>query len=95
MLEENYSLSLAGFTGGRCLARWILDHPYEVAGKTVLDVGSGSGLVAIACAMAGAKETCALDNDPVAIEVIHQNAKANNVSLETKLGSFMDPRVFD
>ena len=41
--------------GGQALARYLLDHPGEVAGRVVLDFGSGSGLVAIAAAKAGAE----------------------------------------
>src|ERR1700724_2785749 len=43
------------WAGGQALARYVLDHPSEVAGKTVFDVGTGSGLVAIAAMKAGAK----------------------------------------
>ena len=43
------------WAGGQALARYLLDHPGEVAGREVLDFGSGSGLVAIAAAMAGAR----------------------------------------
>ncbi|NWM20010.1 methyltransferase, partial [Escherichia coli] len=40
--------------GGLALARFVLDRPETVAGKRVLDLGTGSGLVAIAAAKAGA-----------------------------------------
>ena len=43
------------WAGGQALARYLLDHPAEVAGRVVLDFGSGSGLVAIAAAKAGAR----------------------------------------
>ncbi|HEX3945457.1 MAG TPA: 50S ribosomal protein L11 methyltransferase, partial [Rhizomicrobium sp.] len=42
------------WAGGQALARYLLDNPHEVAGRSVLDFGSGSGLVAIAAAKAGA-----------------------------------------
>src|SRR5437762_13825710 len=42
------------WAGGQALARYLLDNPPEVAGRLVLDFGSGSGLVAIAAAKAGA-----------------------------------------
>ena len=43
------------WAGGQGLARYVLDHPETVAGRHVLDVASGSGLVAIAAAKAGAR----------------------------------------
>ncbi|MGA2088934.1 MAG: methyltransferase, partial [Stellaceae bacterium] len=49
--------------GGQALARYILDHPEAVDGKTVLDIGAGCGLVAIAAARAGARVTSA-EPDP-------------------------------
>jgi len=50
--------------GGRqALARYLLDHPETVRGKSVLDFGSGSGLVAIAAAKAGAASVLAADID--------------------------------
>ena len=42
------------WASGQVLAAYILEHPQLVAGKRVLDFGSGSGVVAIAAAMAGA-----------------------------------------
>ena len=42
------------WAGGQALARYLLDHPEMVAGRSVLDFGAGSGLVAIAAAKAGA-----------------------------------------
>ena len=41
------------WAGGQALARYLLDHPEIVAGREVLDIGSGSGIVAIAAAKAG------------------------------------------
>src|SRR4051812_50180317 len=41
------------WAGGQALARYLLDHPETVAGKRVLDIGAGSGLVAIAAGKAG------------------------------------------
>jgi predicted nicotinamide N-methyase len=68
--------------GGQALARYILDHPSQVSGKTVLDFGSGSGLVAIAAAKAGAYCACASEIDPLAITAIELNALANGVFIE-------------
>jgi len=71
--------------GGLALARHVLDHPKTVAGKRVLDLGAGSGLVAIAAALAGAGEARAVDVDPYAITATRLNAAANGVVVETIL----------
>ena len=65
--------------GGQALARYVLDHPAVVAGRGVLDLGSGSGLVAIAAAMAGAATVLASEIDPLAVAAIGLNARANAV----------------
>jgi predicted nicotinamide N-methyase len=67
------------WAGGQGLARYILDHPGTVAGRSVLDIASGSGLVAIAAAKAGAAQVMASDIDPLALAVIKINAEANAV----------------
>lgn len=69
------------WAGGQALARYLLDHPEVVAGRRVLDVASGSGLVAIAAARAGAAQVAAVDVDPEAVAAAHRNAKANGVAL--------------
>jgi predicted nicotinamide N-methyase len=68
------------WAGGQALARYILDHPETVRGKHVLDFASGSGLVAIAAAKAGASKVEACDIDAFAGEAITINAHANGVS---------------
>lgn len=72
--------------GGLALARHVLDHPKIVAGKRVLDLGSGSGLVAIAAAEAGAAHILAADIDRYAIAAIPLNAAANGVTVDTYHG---------
>ena len=69
------------WAGGQALARHVLDHPDLVRGKRVLDFASGSGLVAIAAAMAGARSVVAVDIDPFAAAAIAINAEANGVSV--------------
>ncbi|MCW2314662.1 putative nicotinamide N-methyase [Rhodoblastus acidophilus] len=69
------------WAGGQALARYILDHPETVAGKRVLDFASGSGLVAIAAAKAGAARVEACDIDAFALEAMRLNAEANNVTI--------------
>jgi len=72
------------WAGGQALARYILDHPETVKRRRVLDLASGSGLVAIAAAMAGAAEVIANDIDAFAISAIALNAEANKVSLQSE-----------
>ncbi len=68
--------------GGLALARHVLNHPQVVAGKRVLDLGAGSGLVAIAAGLAGAGEVRAVDVDPYAVTATRLNAAANGVTVE-------------
>jgi predicted nicotinamide N-methyase len=68
------------WAGGQALARHILDHPALVRGRTVLDFGAGSGLVAIAAAMAGARVTAA-EIDAFATAAIALNAVLNGVEI--------------
>ena len=69
--------------GGQALARYLLDHCDLVTGRRVLDLGSGSGLAAIAAAVAGARSVLATDVDPFAIAAIGLNATINNVAVAT------------
>jgi predicted nicotinamide N-methyase len=69
------------WAGGQALARYLLDHPGVVAGRRVIDLASGSGLVAIAAARAGAAAVTAYDVDPLAVAAIAVNAAVNDVSV--------------
>lgn len=70
------------WAGGQALARYVLDNPCCVSGKTVLDFGSGSGLVAIAAARSGARSVLACDIDAFAAAAIAMNAEVNGVAVE-------------
>ena len=72
--------------GGLALARHVLDRPEIVAGRRVLDLGAGSGLVAIAAAKAGASAVSASDCDPYALAALRLNAAANGVALAAVFG---------
>ncbi len=69
------------WAGGQALARYVLDHPEIVRGKTVLDVATGSGLVAIAAARAGARAVTAVDIDAFCAVAVGLNAAANGVDV--------------
>lgn len=78
------------WAGGQALARYILDHPDLVRGKRVLDLASGSGLVAIAAALAGAAETTANDIDPMCEAAVGLNAELNSVAIHYLAGSLLE-----
>lgn len=69
------------WAGGTVLARHLAAHPETVAGRRVLDLGSGSGLVAIAAAQAGAAAVYATDLDPYARAATALNAGENGVAV--------------
>jgi predicted nicotinamide N-methyase len=69
------------WAGGQALARHVLDHPALVAGRRVVDFASGSGLVAIAAARAGAAEAVAVDVDPFCRAAVALNAELNGVAI--------------
>lgn len=71
------------WAGGQALARYLLDNPALVAGKRVVDLGTGSGLTAIAAGLAGAASVLAADIDALAIAAVRLNAGANGVTFDT------------
>lgn len=83
--------------GGLALARYVLDHPQIVTGRRVLDLGAGSGIVAIAAAKAGAAEVVAADVDRYAIAAIALNAGINDVEVRPLLRDLLaeEPPVVD
>ena len=79
----------AAWPGGQVLARYVLDRPAVVAGRAVLDLGSGSGLVAVAAAMAGADTVTASEIDPFGAAAIPLNAQLNAVSVISVVGDVL------
>ena len=78
------------WAGGQALARYVLDHPAEVAGRFVLDFGAGSGLVAIAAAKAGAARVLAAEIDHFAAAAIAANAALNEVAVTVTTADVID-----
>jgi len=72
--------------GGRALVPFLAERPDAVAGRRVLDVGSGSGLVSIAAARAGAAEIFTIDVDPYAVVATELNTRRNGVAATCLLG---------
>lgn len=71
------------WASGLALARWIAAHPEHVAGRQVLDFGSGSGIAGLAAARAGAARVVCCDLDPLALKACRANAQVNAVQIET------------
>ncbi len=67
--------------GGLTLARYLLEHPENVLGRSVVDVASGCGVVAIAAALAGAGKVLAHDTDALAVRATRMNARLNGVGV--------------
>jgi predicted nicotinamide N-methyase len=78
------------WAGGQALARYVLDHPAEIAGRMVLDLAAGSGLVAIAAAKAGASAVRAVEIDPRAVAAVSLNAAVNGVAVTADLADILD-----
>ncbi|MNH53313.1 Ribosomal protein L11 methyltransferase [compost metagenome] len=78
------------WAGGQALARWLLDHPDQVAGKRVIDLATGSGLVAVAAMKAGAASVLAADIDPFCAAAVAANAQSNGVEI-----AFTDANLLD
>lgn len=73
---------LAFGTGAHATTRLCVELLSELERGSVLDVGSGSGVLAIAACRLGFAPVVAVDVDPVAVGVTRDNAVANGVSLE-------------
>ncbi|MFC4021940.1 class I SAM-dependent methyltransferase [Micromonospora sp. GCM10011542] len=78
------------WAGGQGLARYVTDHPELVAGRRVLDLAAGSGLVAIAAARGGAASVRAVEVDELAVAAVALNAAANEVRVDAELGDILD-----
>ncbi|MEM1023995.1 MAG: 50S ribosomal protein L11 methyltransferase [Myxococcota bacterium] len=63
----------------------MLDHPEDFVGRRWLDVGAGSGLVALAAARGGARAG-AIDLDPVAGVAARMNAALNRLAIDSQTG---------
>jgi predicted nicotinamide N-methyase len=85
------------WAGGQALARYLLDNPPLVAGRTVIDLGAGSGLTSIAAKRAGAKSVLAADIDTFALASVRLNAALNEVEIETTSNDLLahDPAAAD
>jgi predicted nicotinamide N-methyase len=78
------------WAGGQALARYLLDHPDEAAGKRVVDFATGSGIVAIAAARAGARSVLAADIDGFCAAAVGLNTEANGVAVDFTATDLLD-----
>jgi predicted nicotinamide N-methyase len=85
----------SAWIGGQAVARYVLDHPEIVRGRRVLDLASGSGMVAIAAKMAGAASVIANDIDPRAAAAIDLNARVNDVEITVLCANVLDADAGD
>lgn len=70
------------WSSGQVLAKWITERKELIEGRSVLDFGTGSGIVAVAAALSGARKVTACDIDPVSLEAVEANADLNHVEIE-------------
>ncbi|MBL9037778.1 MAG: methyltransferase [Archangium sp.] len=80
--------------GGQALARHLLDTPQLVAGKRVMDFGSGGAIEGVAAARLGADVTC-VDIDPLAGAAAQLNAELNGVALRTSPQNMLGQLALD
>jgi predicted nicotinamide N-methyase len=78
------------WAGGLAVARYVVEHPVEVAGREILDLASGSGLCAIVALQLGAASAQAVDIDPLAGAAIALNAQANGVRIAFSRHDILD-----
>ena len=71
-------------TGGHPTTRLCLGLLLEVERGSLVDVGCGSGVLAIAAARLGFDPVVAIDHDPAALDATERNAKANGVTLDLR-----------
>lgn len=81
------------WAGGQALARHLLDRPATVAGRVVVDVASGSGLVAVAASLAGARAVTAYDVDELAVAAARMNVRLNRTQVTVQRADVRDLSV--
>lgn len=76
--------------GGQAVARYMLDNPAVVLGRSVFDFAAGGGIASLAARRAGARKVIANEIDPMAIAAIALNGATNEVDIETDEGDWLD-----
>jgi predicted nicotinamide N-methyase len=83
------------WAGGQALARHVLDSPFLVEDRAVLDLATGSGLVALAAARAGGRPVTANDIDPLSLAAAEANSQANGITLRTVEGDLLETTALE
>jgi predicted nicotinamide N-methyase len=83
------------WAGGLAIGQLLHQEPTRVAGLRVLDLGSGSGLCAIAAARAGAARVIASEIDPIATAAIGLNARGNGVRVAISRHDLLEGEIPD
>lgn len=79
-------------TGYHWSTRLCLEFLEEVAPRQpMLDLGTGSGILAIAAARLGVTDILAVDNDPVAVKVARENVDINGCHMRVELAEAAEP----
>jgi len=80
-------------TGSHATTRLCLELLLELERGSLLDIGCGSGILAVAGARLGFRPVVALDSDPAAVEAARFNADANHVDIEVRLADAIADRL--
>ncbi len=80
-------------TGGHATTRLCLELLLDQEPSSLLDVGCGSGVLAVAAARLGFSPVVAIDSEPAALEATERNAEANGVVVDARLGDALEERL--
>ncbi len=103
-LEDDYidivlDPGMAFGTGQHATTRLCMEAIERICGKHVpesmLDIGAGSGLLAITAGKLGSKGVVAIDNGPISVEASRVNAGINGVEMESLLDDAPPEQLFD
>ena len=88
VIDPKMSFGTGSHATTRLMLEYVSEHP--PVDKTVLDAGTGTGILAIACSLSGARSVTAFDYDPLCFENATENLQRNGAShnVDLKLGGF-------
>lgn len=80
MLDPGLAFGTGSHPTTHLCLRWL--DQQDLAGKTIIDYGCGSGILGIAALLLGAEKVIAIDNDPQALLASRDNGQRNNIADE-------------